>query len=118
MTSTPIPHRTIRGISRRALLGCSLLIGGSLLAACSRNKTTPASQGLTAWPAKNRWPAQFWQVDEDTQQAYRFAVDNPRVLQYIPCYCGCYDAHTSLKDCFVQKVRFDGSVVLDPMGFG
>lgn len=52
-------------------------------------------------------------------EAYQFAVSHPEVLDYMPCYCGCYeeDGHTSNTNCFVEKVE-NGIVTLDTMGFG
>lgn len=40
-----------------------------------------------------------------TAEAYQFAVDNPDVLKYIPCYCGCgeLDGHVSNLDCFIKS---------------
>lgn len=52
-------------------------------------------------------------------EAYQFAVEHPEVLDYIPCYCGCYeeDGHTSNTNCFVDSVQGDVAL-LDTMGFG
>ncbi|SFA80798.1 Protein of unknown function with PCYCGC motif-containing protein [Bacillus sp. UNCCL13] len=52
-------------------------------------------------------------------EAYQFAVSNPEVLNYMPCYCGCYeeDGHTSNTNCFVDKIE-GTTVTLDTMGFG
>ncbi|GAE36669.1 hypothetical protein JCM9157_3877 [Halalkalibacter akibai JCM 9157] len=55
----------------------------------------------------------------DILEAYQFAVSHPEVLDYMPCYCGCYeeDGHISNTHCFVEKVE-NGIVTLDTMGFG
>lgn len=52
-------------------------------------------------------------------EAYQFAVEHPEVLNYMPCYCGCYeeDGHTSNTNCFVDHVK-ENTVTLDTMGFG
>lgn len=52
-------------------------------------------------------------------EAYQFAVAHPEVLDYMPCYCGCYeeDGHTSNTDCFVESAE-GTQVTLDNMGFG
>ena len=52
-------------------------------------------------------------------EAYQFAVAHPEVLNYMPCYCGCYeeDGHTSNTNCFVEDVK-GSTVTLDTMGFG
>lgn len=52
-------------------------------------------------------------------EAYQFAVAHPEVLNFMPCYCGCYeeDGHTSNTNCFVDNVK-GTTVTLDTMGFG
>jgi len=53
------------------------------------------------------------------QEAYRFAVANADVLQYVPCYCGCGGmGHTSNRSCFVKEDRSDGSVTFDDHALG
>jgi len=58
-------------------------------------------------------------LDEDVLEAYQFAVNHPEVLDYMPCYCGCYesDGHTNNTHCFVDKIE-DNVAVLDNMGLG
>lgn len=64
-------------------------------------------------------PQQMQDAPETVREAYQFALANPEVLSKIPCYCGCgAEGHTSVKDCFVQEVRADGTVVWDEMGLG
>ncbi|GLB59581.1 hypothetical protein NCCP133_17140 [Cytobacillus sp. NCCP-133] len=52
-------------------------------------------------------------------EAYQFAVEHSEVLDYMPCYCGCYeeDGHISNTHCFVDSVAGD-TAKLDSMGFG
>lgn len=52
-------------------------------------------------------------------EAYQFAVEHPEVLDYMPCYCGCYeeDGHINNTHCFVDSVE-DNTARLDSMGFG
>jgi hypothetical protein len=123
--------------TRRVSLTLLLPASGALLgAACLPNQLTSGRAGgdssenlghggygpmpvLVAWPALNRWPEPFRRARPDVQEAYRYAVANPQILQYFPCYCGCEDeGHTSNKDCYIDEFRPDGSVVLDPMSFG
>ena len=49
---------------------------------------------------------------EQVRQAYIFAAQNPGVLEYVPCYCGCgeTDGHTSNVDCFVGSRTSNGAV--------
>ena len=37
------------------------------------------------------------------REAYTFAAQNPDVLEYVPCFCGCETAgHSGNADCFVR----------------
>jgi hypothetical protein len=108
-----------RALRRRRLLGLLTAATGALLAACAGQ--SPDAGRLVAWPARDQWPPEFYQAAAGTQAAYRFAVSptGQAVLRWQPCYCGCEaDGHVSNLDCFVDEVRADGSVVLDPMSFG
>ncbi|NSL50693.1 hypothetical protein HR057_02815 [Bacillus sp. P2(2020)] len=52
-------------------------------------------------------------------EAYAFAAEHPEVLDYMPCYCGCYesDGHTNNTACFIDSIN--GNVaILDNMGLG
>ena len=45
------------------------------------------------------------------RDAYIFAAQNPQVLDYVPCVCGCETrGHQRNADCFVQSRNPDGSV--------
>ena len=45
------------------------------------------------------------------KQAYVFAAQNPGVLSYVPCYCGCENnGHVSNVDCFVGSRAPNGAV--------
>jgi hypothetical protein len=112
--------RRSRRWSRRGLLQASVVFGGVALVGCSSSTTSPDTGGdLVAWPAKNRWPKIYTDAPAEVQEAYRYAVANQDVLQWMPCFCGCgANGHTSNRDCYVRETREDGSVVLDPMSFG
>ena len=59
-----------------------------------------------AWAAR---PA-FTGTSARTQEAYRYALDHPEVLQWLPCYCGCSAmGHHSNLDCYFEP-RSDGSI--------
>lgn len=48
---------------------------------------------------------------ELVKEAYVFAAQNPGVLEYVPCYCGCEnDGHRSNVDCFVGSRASNGAV--------
>ena len=54
------------------------------------------------------------------QEAYRFAMAYPEVLEKIPCYCGCGGMdHQNNLHCYVAEFAPDGSVVaFDNHAFG
>ena len=37
-------------------------------------------------------PTELRQLPQEVQEAYRFALANPDVLEVMPCYCGCNQA--------------------------
>lgn len=66
----------------------------------------------------NDWSQlEAYKPDPMTMEAYEFAVSHPEVLDYMPCYCGCYeeDGHVSNTHCFVDRVE-DNVAILDNMG--
>ena len=110
------PHR----LTRRHALQATLAASGLALVGCTsvigRNS---ADDALLAWPAEDRWPEQFYKASAKVQETYRFAVANQDLLQWMPCFCGCREwGHTSNASCYVEEVRDDGSVLLDPMSYG
>ena len=109
-------------LTRRHAVQGALAAGGLALVGCSSGvgqSTAPVDESLLAWPAEDRWPALFTASSERIQEAYRFAVANQDLLQWMPCFCGCGEwGHASNASCYVQEVRDDGSVLLDSMSFG
>ena len=67
--------------------------------------------------AKVTWPAFVTRAGPEVQRLYAFQVQNGDLMKYMPCFCGCQyeDNHRSNRDCYVEEVRPDGSVVFDPM---
>ena len=118
-------RRWRRGMSRRVVLRAGLVLSGGVLVGCSglpgadrSGSTSGVDEELLAWPAEDRWPEQFLKAPPTVQEAYRYAVANVDALQWMPCFCGCRDlGHASNADCYVDELRSDGSVLLDPMSF-
>ena len=51
------------------------------------------------------------------QAAYQYSLDNPELLDHIPCYCNCYRlGHEDVGNCFVKEFKEDGKVVFDEHG--
>ncbi|EIJ78386.1 putative lipoprotein [Bacillus methanolicus PB1] len=106
----------------------SIIASATIMVACSSNTeemTTGDHKNQNESVLQYKIGSNDWSdvtsVTESPEilEAYQFAVEHPEVLDYMPCYCGCYeeDGHTSNTDCFVDKV--EGQVAtLDTMGFG
>jgi hypothetical protein len=111
-------------VTRRAVLAVPLLAGLAALGGCSRGSDespVPASNvdAFVALPEKEIWPQALLEMPEAVQQNYAAVAQNKSLLQWMPCYCGCYaTGHTSVYDCYVAEERPDGSIVIDTMGFG
>ncbi len=119
-------------MQRRELLLSSLVLalgwGG---AGCGGGELKPVSAGgLEARFAKYRaadepngdlakvvWPSFVTDAGPEVKRLYEFQITHGDLMKYMPCYCGCGQnaGHRSNRDCYVQKVNLDGSVVLDSM---
>ncbi len=57
-------------------------------------------------------------ASEDVRMAYRYAMDRPDVMIWMPCYCGCGDhaGHKSAKNCFIKEGSTAGDVQFDDHG--
>jgi hypothetical protein len=55
--------------------------------------------------------------DENIQLVYASAAQNPDLLEYIPCYCGCGESagHMNNLNCFVHEI-VDGKIIWDDHG--
>lgn len=112
-----------RAVGRRTLLQVALGGAGLALVGCTApvigNSGGSGSLDLLAKPAEDVWPQMFHDAPVSVQEVYRYAVAHHDELQWMPCFCGCVDqGHKNNFDCYVSEVRDDGSVVIDPMGFG
>lgn len=129
-------------VSRRRVLGVlSLGTTGVALTACGGvqpgSKPSPAGVGVGSAavdfsarfagfepadepngdPSKIVWPAWLDRFDPEVKQLYAFQIGNGDLKRLMPCFCGCQweDGHRSNRDCYVEAVNPDGSVVFDPM---
>ncbi len=55
---------------------------------------------------------------EDMRLIYQVAGTATDIIEWMPCYCGCGESagHGSNMNCFIDKIRKDGSVVWDDHG--
>lgn len=63
-------------------------------------------------------PAFLDDKSEDMRLIYQVAATGADIIEWMPCYCGCGESagHGSNKNCFVDEIREDGSVVWDDHG--
>ncbi len=125
---------------REALRVIGGTVSGLVLAACGGSPNVPAgatrqSRGASATDYSARfasfeavpepngdlskvvWPDFVTEADPEVRELYAFQVTHGELMRYMPCFCGCHlhDGHRNNRDCYVQTVNPDGSVVLDPM---
>lgn len=67
--------------------------------------------------AKVNWPTFVTTADPEVKELYAFQITHGELMRWMPCFCGCGQSaeHRSNRDCYVQAVNPDGSVVLDAM---
>ena len=83
---------------------------GSIASAVSGTPLTPEGPNDLPMPPLP-YTSQMSGTPEHVRQAYVFAAQNPGVLGYVPCYCGCeLDGHRSNVDCFVESRAPNGAV--------
>ena len=71
--------------------------------------------GMTLAVANDAWEHRpgYTHVSPATEKAYAYALHNPHVVQWFPCYCGCGGmGHVSNLDCYFKPTT-DGSVVFE-----
>lgn len=98
-----LPYVLIGVILASAIGAFSLSMKGA-----EKNIETPSA-------VKSELPA-FAKINRQTALAYAYALENPQILEKIPCYCGCYIPvamhggfeHKNNKNCFIKD---DGSWV-------
>lgn len=72
-------------------------------------------------PAAAKLPAPLREAPALVQEGYLYALERPDVLQYLPCFCGCWapdhGSHTSNLSCFVKDGSLAaGRIELEPHG--
>lgn len=102
---------------------------GTLLSACAgRSPTAPSGDFSARFAAFSPafepnvtdlsrivWPDFVTQAGPEVRGLYEFQLRNGELMKYMPCFCGCGDRHRSNRDCYVERVDPDGTVVFDSM---
>lgn len=75
-----------------------------------------AANEPNADPSKVVWP-DYVPAGSKVRTLYEFQLVNGDLMKYMPCFCGCNmeDQHQNNRDCYIQAVNADGSVVFDNM---
>jgi hypothetical protein len=134
--SEPSTHaRRLELMSRRRVVALIAAgAAGTLLTACGGVAGTPQREpaasdfaarfaGFEAADEPNgdlanvTWSDFVLNTGGDVRALYEFQVRNGDLMRYIPCFCGCNrsDGHRNNRDCYIQSVNTDGSVVFDAM---
>ncbi len=99
---------------KKVRIAILISIGVLLFAACNGAEDVT----LEMAPVSQLSP-EVQQAPVSVQDAYRFALANPDLLQEIPCYCGCGGVgHTSNYACYVSAILPDDSVEFDYHALG
>jgi hypothetical protein len=76
---------------------------------------TEAAEAMAVAAANDAWAHRpdFTHVSQATEAAYAYALHNPHVIQWFPCYCGCGGmGHRSNLDCYLKPTS-DGSIAFE-----
>jgi hypothetical protein len=98
--------------------GGSVLLALALLAvgACERGSARGFELALAP---ESALPEFVRGAPPQVREAYRFAVANRELLGAFPCYCGCGSiGHRSNLDCYLKRVRPDGSFEFEDHALG
>jgi hypothetical protein len=123
-------------VQRRDFLLSSLLaaLSGTAVGCAARESGTSATTGragglaerFAIYPvadepngdlAKVAWPSFVTDAGPEVKGLYEWQITHGELARYMPCFCGCGQTagHMNNRDCYVQEVKDDGSVVLDSM---
>lgn len=63
------------------------------------------------------WPDYVLDAGAEVKALYEFQVTHGELMRYMPCFCNCGRTaeHRNNRDCYIQRVNRDGSVVFDSM---
>ena len=103
------------GLSRRALLralgifvaGGALSVRESLAGPVTVDQFGDQNQALP----RGQLPDFAKSRGQKVEELYRFAVEQGKSLESIPCFCGCRNiGHKSNRDCYIKSENRDGTL--------
>ena len=109
------------GPVQACVLIIAVLVTASAAAACSSAQPAdPVHTAATTMAAMDGAQAAAWagrpaytHTTARTEEAYRYAMEHPLVVQWMPCYCGCGAmGHGSNLDCYFEPSA-GGSIVFE-----
>ncbi len=93
-----------------------ILLASSLVGCSGDSGDASAAQPLA--PVSSL-PEEVRAAPASVQEAYRFALANPTILEQIPCYCGCGSVgHKNNYQCYVAGSGADGKPIFDNHALG
>lgn len=136
---SPAAPRRVRPLSAFAGSAAVLLIavsGGVAACGGSDDASIPSGEPAASMPAAWSTPAPStgaqpadanaigaaWEARPDyvrhahprVAEAYRYALERPDVIEWMPCYCGCEGmGHRSNLDCFLRSRMAGGAVAFE-----
>ena len=109
-----------RGDSSSSAPGTATAVSDSQPAPADTSETAARQSNIQEFPTELEGlpmpplpyvPQMVPRPPELVKRAYVFAAQNPGVLSYVPCYCGCEnDGHVSNVNCFVGSRAPNGAV--------
>ena len=99
------------------LAGLAVAILLLALTGCGGSTATSPSAGDIAMDrltlaAETNLPDYVHDAPPETREAYRFALANRKLLEQIPCYCGCNGlGHMNTYECYIDP---DKNLAFDP----
>ncbi|CDQ21451.1 Protein of unknown function with PCYCGC motif-containing protein [Halobacillus karajensis] len=108
-------------MKKSILLILTLLIGTSLSGCTSEeeNHVEHVNGDIREETASmDTLPAFMDEKPEEMHTIYMAAAKNKKLLENIPCYCGCGESvgHRDNYDCFIHENKEDGRIVWDDHG--
>jgi len=98
-------------VTRLLVIAAVVLVAGGggaawWLASAADPVTTDAIGDSVQTRARGQLPV--FADGDDTRVLYRFAVEHPEALAFMPCVCGCADlGHTSNRSCYIKAESAD-----------
>jgi hypothetical protein len=97
----------------------ALLAGAVLVAACGSPQASSAPASTLKLAPVSSLPPDLRRLPQEVQEAYRYALANPDILDKIPCYCGCNQiGHVDNRMCYIQSETPGGRIVFDSHAAG